>query len=65
MWYIVMYWTYISTKIASRVKPKTIKFVFVASPLNRSKSKDWLARNKNNVSELSDMSIRGHVVSVS
>jgi hypothetical protein len=25
----------------------------------RSKSKDWLARNQNNVSEWSDMSIRG------
>ena len=25
----------------------------------RRKSKDWLARNKNNVSEWSDMSIRG------
>ena len=35
-----------------RVKPKTIKLVFVASPLSkqaaliRRKSKDWLAQNK-------------------
>ena len=43
-----------------RVKPKTIKLVFVASSLNmRRKSKDWLARNQNNVSEWSDMSTRG------
>jgi len=38
--------------------------VFVDSPLIKhaalmSKSKDWLARNQNNVSELGDMSIRG------
>jgi len=34
--------------------------VFVASSLNmRRKSKDWLARNQNNVSEWSDMSTRG------
>jgi hypothetical protein len=29
----------------------------------RSKSKDWLARNQNNVSEWGDMSIRGLLVS--
>jgi len=33
-------------------------YVFVASPL-RSKSKDWLARNRNNVSKWSDMSTCG------
>ena len=42
------------------VKPKTIKLVFVASPLKhaalRRKSKDWLALNQNNVSKWSDMS---------
>ena len=36
-----------------RVKPKTIKSVFVASPLSNAvltrKNKDWLARNQNNV----------------
>ena len=41
----------------------TIKLVFVASPLKqaalRRKSKDWLARNENNVSEWRDMFIRG------
>jgi hypothetical protein len=49
-----------------RVKPKTIKLVFVASPLStlRRKSKDGLAQNQNNVSEWGDMSIRS-VVSVS
>jgi hypothetical protein len=31
----------------------------------RKKSKYWLARNQYNVSEWGDMSIRGHVVSVS
>ena len=31
----------------------------------RRKSKDWSARNQNNVSEWSDMSTRGSVVSVS
>ena len=31
----------------------------------RKKSKDWLARNHNNVSEWSDMSTRGMFVSVS
>ena len=35
-----------------RVKSKNIKLVSVASPLSR------LARNQNNVSELSDMSTR-------
>ena len=41
------------------VKPKTIKLVFVASLLStslRSKIKDWLARNQDNVSERSYMS---------
>jgi hypothetical protein len=37
-----------------RVKPKTIKLVFVASSLSTR-----LARNQNNVSEWSDMSTRG------
>jgi hypothetical protein len=43
-----------------RVLPKIIKLVFVASLLSMqaltSKSKDWLARNQNNVSKWSDMS---------
>jgi hypothetical protein len=42
---------------------KTIKLVFVASPLNhtalRWKSKDWLAWNQDNVSEWGDMSTSG------
>ena len=41
---------------------KTIKLVFVASPPHaslRRKSKDWLARNQDNVSEWGDMSFRG------
>jgi hypothetical protein len=44
-----------------RVKPKTIKLVFVASPhaALRRKSKDWLARNQDNVSKWGDMSIHG------
>ena len=33
-----------------RVKPRTLKLVFVASPLRRN-SKDGLARNQDNVSE--------------
>jgi hypothetical protein len=37
---------------------QTVKLVFVASPLSTN-SKDWLARNRNNVSEWSDMSTRG------
>ena len=46
-----------------RIKSNTIKLVFVVSPLYKStalrrKSKDWLARNQNNVSEWSDMSTR-------
>ena len=42
------------------VKPKTIKLVFVASHAAlRRKSRDWLARNQNNVSEWGDVSIRG------
>ena len=46
-----------------RVKPKTIKLVFVASPLStakhatlRRKSKDWLALNQDNVSKRGVMS---------
>jgi hypothetical protein len=44
---------------SGRVKPMTIKLVFVASPLSthaaiRSKSKDWLAENQDNVSEWGD-----------
>jgi hypothetical protein len=46
-----------------RVKPKTIKLVFVASPLRTQhegerKSKDWLAQNRDNVSKWDEMSIR-------
>jgi hypothetical protein len=37
---------------------KTIKWVFVASPL-RKKYKNWLAQNQDNVSEWGNMSIRG------
>ena len=46
---------------AASVKPKIIKLVFVASKhaALRRKSKDWLALNRNNVSEWSDMSTRG------
>ena len=44
----------------SQVKPKTIKLVFIASlpstHLIRRKSKEWLPRNPDNVSELGDMS---------
>jgi hypothetical protein len=45
-----------------RVIPKTITLVCVAkhAALSR-KSEDWLARNQYNVSELSDMYIRGLV----
>jgi hypothetical protein len=44
-----------------RVKQKTIKLVFVASPARsiKEKEQDWLARNQNNVSEWSDMSTHG------
>jgi hypothetical protein len=46
-----------------RVKPKIINCVFVAynakHAVLRRKSKDWLARNQDNVSEWSDMYIRG------
>jgi hypothetical protein len=47
-----------------RVKSKTIKLhgicCFSAKHAAlRSKSKDWLAQNQNNVSEWSDMSTRG------
>ena len=47
----------------SRVKLKTIKLIFVASPLStqhiRRKSKDWMAWNKDNVSEWGDVSTCG------
>ena len=36
---------------------------YAALPLRR-KSKDWLARNQNNIPEWSDMSARGLLVSV-
>jgi len=41
-----------------RIIPKTIQLVCVAFPLNTQqiKSKDWLARNQNNVSEWSIVS---------
>jgi hypothetical protein len=46
-----------------RVKPKIIKRYFVAYNAKHveliRKSKDWLARNQDNVSEWSDMYIRG------
>jgi hypothetical protein len=41
-----------------QMKSKTIKLVFVASPL-RSKSKDWLAGIQDNVSEWGDISTLG------
>jgi hypothetical protein len=45
------------------VKLKTMKLVYVASPLStqhyRRKSKDWLTRKTGNVSELSNISARG------
>ena len=43
-----------------QVKPKTIKLFFVTAKYAalRRKSKDWLARNQDNVSEWGDMSIR-------
>ena len=52
-----------SASSPGRVKPKIMKLVFVGfSPKHaalRSKNKDWLARNQNNVSEWGDMSTRG------
>jgi hypothetical protein len=49
--------------IPDRVKPKIIKLMFGASPAKqaalKSKNKDWLALNKDNVSEWSDMSTHG------
>ena len=48
-----------------QVKPKTKKLVFVICCMSakhaslRRKSKDWLARNQETVSEWGDMSIRG------
>jgi len=53
-----------------RVKPKTIKLIFVASLLTMlyaalsSKNKHWLALYQNNMSEWSDMSILLTVISV-
>ena len=45
---------------SGRVKPKTTKLVFPASPFKkaalRRKSKNWLTQNQDNVSEWSDMS---------
>ena len=45
------------------VKPKTIKMDICCFSAKhtalRRKSKDWLVRNQNNVSEWSDMSTRG------
>ena len=51
----------LASSVVDRVKPKTMKLVCVASPhvALRSKSKYWLARNQNNVSEWSDISILG------
>jgi uncharacterized HAD superfamily protein len=45
----------------NQVKPKTNKLVFVTSQYAalRRKSKDWLARNQDNVSEWSDISTHG------
>jgi hypothetical protein len=46
----------------NRVKPKTIKLVFVASALSTQSAeervKDWLAWNQDIVSEWGDMAIR-------
>ena len=47
----------LGSSAVDRVKPKTIKWVCVASL--RRKSKDWLARNQDNMSEWGDMSIHG------
>jgi hypothetical protein len=58
-----------SSEVASRfeyagsAKLKTVKLVFIASPLTnavlRIKSKDWFARNQDIVPNWSDMSTRG------
>ena len=46
-----------------RFKPKTLKLIFVASPLStqhyslRTRSRDWLAWNQDDMSEWGDMSI--------
>jgi len=49
--------------ILGRVKTKTMKLVFVASPTKHAalmrKSKDWLARNRDNVSQWGDMFVCG------
>ena len=45
----------------SRVKPKIMKLVFVATSLSlhhKGVKADWLVRNQNNVSEWLDMSTR-------
>jgi hypothetical protein len=47
-----------SSAVDRGFEPQTIKLVFVASPSIKEKEKDWLAGNRNNVSEWSDMSIR-------
>ena len=53
-----------------RVTPQTIKLVFVASPLDkhvalRTKSKDWLARNQDDVCQSGATCLSLIVVSVS
>jgi hypothetical protein len=50
----------IMSSIPDRVKPKTIKLIFVASLLSTvlmSNNRDWLAWNQDSVSEWSDRSI--------
>ena len=46
-----------------RVKPKTMKLIYVGSPLStqhyEERAKTGLARNQNNVSEWNNMSTRG------
>ena len=50
-------------RVVGRVKPKTIKFGICCFSAKhtalRSKSKDWLAQNQNNVFKWSDMSTHG------
>ena len=55
--------------MVDRVKSKTMKLVFVVSPLLKHaalkrESKDWLAPSQDNVSEYGDMSILIPVASV-
>ena len=52
---------YVVGSSSDQVKPKTVKLVFVASPLSMEhykwkKSKDWLAWNQDNESEWYDIS---------